>query len=1113
VHFRDLFGRYLYVGVAGAALYWLAEAGIEGDSGYFIENLLPSDPHALIHHLMVVALVLALAATTQYQLGKRRRAEKNLARRTAEQGTVLRNAPVAIIFTRQRIIVRGNDYLEKMFGWEPADYLGRSTEVLYPDREAYDVAGLITREFLGAGRQDWIEHDLRRKDGTVFPVRVRGTLVNPENPDAGEIWMIEDISAETAARREHETLVAELETNLDRLDRSQRAGKIGIWEYHPDTGAVWWSEEMHRVYGVEPGSGALNLDDVLKYCHPDDRSAMIKAVAAAIEAGGQYDFEHRVIRGDGVEIVVREQGKMVAGSGVGTAQDITEQKRVEDELRKSEFRLADAQRRAHLGYWDYDVRNDTIHWSDETFRLMGVEPHAFAPSVEGFVACVHPDDREQAAEEVRTSIERAVPLSYEHRVTGLDGSERIIQEQGEVVCDETGAVVQLVGTMLDVTEQKRVEATLREQATILDQIHESVIVADLEGLITGWNRGAVRLFEYLNDEALGLHISKIYADPEAMMAGLSSLQKTLLETGYYEMEAQLKRRSGELFDGHILLSLVRGADGEATGIVGYTLDVTQRKRAENALKDAHDTLEQRVKERTEELQTTLQTLVEGVITIDEQGTVEAFNRSAEILFGYRADEIIGRNVNVLMPADVSAAHDGYLQRYLETGEATIIGIGREVVGRRKDGSAFPLHLGIGEMTVGGRRKFVGTVQDIAARKQVETELQRREAMFRAITENTSDYTVIINADGIFSYASPAVQRVSGFSVEEIVGQPFGAFAAPESIDIVSAAFIESVQKPGETIPISHFRSPRRDGSMLDYEALVTNLINVDGVGGIVVNLRDITQRKQDEIELRAAKEQAEAASAAKSEFLASMSHELRTPMNAVLGFAQLMDVDPKAPLSDDQKMFVDEILTAGARMMELVDDVLRLEDLDTGNARDEIEDTELKILLEPCVEIVDVDARRRGITLVNEATGDDGVTSVRVVPRHFSQALLNLLGNAVKYNRPNGRVTVSTRRLEEGRLRVLVSDTGEGLPEAMREKAFEPFERLEAKTSNIAGTGIGLTIARQLVESMGGKIDFESTPGEGSTFWIDVPLSKPKPEPESGNPNAEPPENAPRNAL
>ncbi len=246
--------------------------------------------------------------------------------------------------------------------------------------------------------------------------------------------------------------------------------------------------------------------------------------------------------------------------------------------------------------------------------------------------------------------------------------------------------------------------------------------------------------------------------------------------------------------------------------------------------------------------------------------------------------------------------------------------------------------------------------------------------------------------------------------------------------------------------------------------------------------RDIIERKTAELALDTAKHQAEAANRSKSVFLSSMSHELRTPLNAVLGFGQLLEMESN--LNDEQRDYVNEIMQAGYHLLELINDVLDLSKIESDNIDFSIEAVDCADLVKSCIPLVHSLAAKLSVTIETDGLANLILRADRI---RLKQVMLNLITNAIKYNRPNGRVWLHAMEGKKGRKRLAISDTGLGIPADKLPMLFQPFNRLGAETGTIEGTGIGLVISRRIVEMMGGEMGVESDLGKGSTFWIELP--------------------------
>lgn len=388
---------------------------------------------------------------------------------------------------------------------------------------------------------------------------------------------------------------------------------------------------------------------------------------------------------------------------------------------------------------------------------------------------------------------------------------------------------------------------------------------------------------------------------------------------------------------------------------------------------------------------------------------------------------------------------------------------------------------------------VGTLTDVTDLKMTQLALAASEQRFSLAMEGSNDglwdWDLVTNR----VYYSPRWFEILGYESGELPSTPetWETLLHPEDRPQVEAFHqrcLASTQKSNEV----EFRFRHKTGHDVD---ILARGFAVRGENGEPVRLigthSDNSARKAAEKDAVAAREKAEMASRAKSEFLSSMSHELRTPMNAILGYAQLLEVDQSGRLGEDQKSFVAEIMRSGFHMLELINDVLNLAKIEENDVPLDLQDQGPGTVISACLSMIEAVAEQSDIAIINRVPGE-GLPLIRIDTLRFRQALLNLLSNGIKYNRPQGELIVDCGGGVDGLFRIRVSDTGEGIENGLQDRVFEPFDRLGAENSSTPGTGIGLSVSKQLIESMGGVIGFESTVGVGTTFWIDVPLSDPK---------------------
>jgi PAS domain S-box-containing protein len=496
------------------------------------------------------------------------------------------------------------------------------------------------------------------------------------------------------------------------------------------------------------------------------------------------------------------------------------------------------------------------------------------------------------------------------------------------------------------------------------------------------------------------------------------------------------------------------------------------------------------------------------IATDASGVIQIFNVGAERMLGYTAADVM----NKVTPADISDPQEVIARaKTLSTELATTITPGFEALVFKasrgiediyeltyihKDGSRLPAVVSVTALRddQGAIIGYLLIGTDNTARKQIEAEQEKlaqrlRDHQFytRSLFEANIDPLITTDPAGIITDVNKQMEALTACTRDELIGAPFKlCFTDPERAE----AGIKQVLSENK-VTNYELTASARDGkeTVVSYNA--TTFYDRNRVlQGVFAAARDVTESKRlDELlkgknaELELARVVADKANLAKSEFLSGMSHELRSPLNAILGFAQLMDSDTP-PASPSQKASIKQILHAGWYLLELINEILDLAVVESGKLSLSVEPVSLAEVMAECQAMVKQQGEKHDLSLsFPQLSLPQFILADRV---RLKQILINLLSNAIKYNRAGGTVVVECALSSPGRTRISVRDTGSGLSAAKLEMLFQPFNRLGQESSAEQGTGIGLVMSKLLVEMMGGVIGVESAVGEGSLFWFEL---------------------------
>jgi PAS domain S-box-containing protein len=633
-------------------------------------------------------------------------------------------------------------------------------------------------------------------------------------------------------------------------------------------------------------------------------------------------------------------------------------------------------------------------------------------------------------------------------------------------------VMRHVGTQMGrVAERAAAEEGLRqsEELTrrIVESAHDAFVAIDSTGVVVDWNAQAERTFGWRRGEACGNRLADLIIPPAAREEHVRGMDE-LLRTGEgsflnRRVELEAVHRDGTLFPAEMTVAAVQVAGSSI--FTAFIHDISERRRAQ-----------QEVRRKEEYFRALIEKASDLITILDLEGMFIYESPAVYELFGYQGEELRGRSAfELIHPDDVGAVLATFGQ--ILSAPGTTAGVDFRF--RHSDGSwrwlgARGTNL-LGHPAVGG---VVVNSRDITASRTADEALRR----LAAIVESSDDAIVSKTLEGTILSWNTGAERIYGYTAEEVLGRSVELLVPPEAAGD-EARILELIRR-GERIRHYETVRLRRDGRRIDVSMTVSLIRDAQGSVTSASSIsRNITERKRAEAELVRAKESAEAASQAKSEFLSRMSHELRTPLNSVIGFTNVLRKNKRGTMGEQELSFLDRIASNGVHLLGLINDILDLAKVEAGKAELEVsavalDETVMSILTELQGAVRDRPVELRSIVPSVLAPLETDVVKLK-------QVLINLVGNALKFTE-RGSVTLAVTADAAGRpVRIDVADTGVGIPRDRLAAIFAPFEQAELGTTRrYGGTGLGLAISTSLCDLMGYRLQVRSEEGEGSVFSI-----------------------------
>ncbi|AFY83055.1 PAS domain S-box protein [Oscillatoria acuminata] len=1034
------------------------------------------------------------------------------------------------LVARNGQLLNVNSAVCQMLGYSKSELLALTIQdITYPEDRESDWSHL---EELVQGEISYyhLEKRYQHKNGKIIWGLLSVSLVRDQ--DNQPLYTIKQIQNITLRKN----LELNLQEKTEEIDRfftmSLDLLCIGDLDGYYRRASLGWE----RTLGYSIAELEGRLFKIFDLVHPDDVELTLNAMADLNNGREVINVINRYRHKNGSYRWL-EWRSMPAGDLIyATARDITESRAAQEKLRHSEANLAKAQEIAHIGSWEFDLVNQSTLWSDELYRIYGLEPSPTSPSLEPIYPRIHPETPGLEQREIQDKLRCAEPWELNQQVQRPSGEIREIEVRGEPVFDREGRLVKWVGTVHDITDRQQIEAKLRQSEAALREAQRIAHIGSWErDLNTDQLTASEEWFQMFGvdpaypESAYQEHFNAIH--PEDRVQLQQNLNRAIVDGRSYQMDLRIMAGDRILRYLEARGEAVRDEKGAVIHLRGTVLDITERKRTVLALSESE-----------ERFRTAFDYAGIGMAIVGLDGQWLKVNRAVCEIIGYSESELLTLDFQTITHPEDLDLDLNYAAQLLR-GEIGSYQLEKRYIHKQGHSIRVLLTGSLVRTAEGEPLHFIAQIQDVTLQKQAEqilrSQMQREQVLSQFVQSirNSLELTTIS-----FSAAHESgrllgadMVKILQYFPEEALWRnvaeyrPFDTLPSTLDLDIpdVKNPVTDGIKRL-QPVALAGWE-PHPDDPQVELIGsfaghwLILPLQMGTGVWGALCLARNLSESPWDSTEMELllaianqlaialnqaelyqqvekAREAADKANQAKSAFLANMSHELRSPLNAILGFAQLLLSNPS--LSQEAKENVAIIHRSGEHLLTLINDILDLAKIESGRTTIVETNFNLSHLLDDLQSMFRLKAQSKGLGFVVERS-PEVPEYIRTDEIKLRQVLINLLGNAIKFTQrgqiyvamrgitPEGRSSLSVPdTLEPQTLNLLceVSDTGPGIAQEELDHLFQAFVQTSTGLEAREGTGLGLSISRKFVELMGGSIEVRSQIGEGSTFSFEIPV-------------------------